>query len=88
VGLKVVAVASFVPFFFWLTLALPRDKSNDVWQAYCNMPEHTEWNKTTFSNGEKCWEESKTHLDKYPHERTSSGKRHSVGCKLVKASFP
>ena len=88
VSLKVVAITSFAPFFFGLIFFLPHDKSADIWQAYCNIPEHREWNKTTFPNGEKCWEEGKIHLDKYPGERTSSGEGHSVGCKLVKTSFP
>jgi uncharacterized membrane protein YhaH (DUF805 family) len=88
VGLKVVAVASFAPFFFGLLFVLPHDKSADVWQAYCNILEHREWNKTTFPNSEKCWEESNTHLDEYPGEKTRTGEGHSVGCKLVKTSFP
>jgi len=88
VGIKVIAAASFTPFLFGLLFVLPHDKSADVWQAYCNILDHREWNKTTFPNGEKCWEESKIHLDASPGEKTKSGEGHSVGCKLAKTSFP
>ena len=83
-GLKVVAVASFTPFVFGLVFLFPHDRTADVWQAYCNIPEHSQWNSKTFQNGEQCWEESKIHLDEY----AGGNARHNVGCKLVKTSFP
>jgi hypothetical protein len=88
VGLIVVAVASFAPFFFGLLFMVPRDKSDDVWQANCNFIVHQEWNGTTFSNGEICWEAAEMHFEEYRGERNNLGEGHSSGCKLVKTSFP